>query len=304
MPFGGGGTKSGAMNHAEIIAMLADEARAVPGPVPRSLDGIDLAPGRYQLEGEEYLLHTASGLRIHYRKGAGVTVERSARSTPEEEFLCLNGGVYAAIACIHGLYPIHASAVACNGRAYAFSGPSGSGKSTLAAGLAAHGMPLFCDDTMILDLADPQRIVALPGHKRLKLSAESLTLTGASAEEPVAPDIAKFYAQPVSGAAAEALPLAELIFLETGPDLRIEPLSATQRLMRLQDDHYTTDLARRARGGDAAAGFATLTRLARDIPMFRFERPFAQGSFAGGAAFIAGHIAAQASPPHETGDTG
>ncbi len=64
------------------------------------------------------------------------------------------------------------------GRVFAFAGPSGAGKSTLAAGLGQRALPLLCDDTLLLDLSDPPDIWCLPGHKRLKLTAAALALTG------------------------------------------------------------------------------------------------------------------------------
>jgi hypothetical protein len=207
------------------------------------------------------------------------------------EQLWLNGSVYSAIASINGLLPIHASAVAHDGQVFAFTGPSGGGKSTLTAALGQLGLPMFCDDTLVLDLGDPDRIICLPGHKRLKLSAEALALTGADGEEKVGVDIDKYYAEAPAGDVMTALPLAELIFLERGAPMAIEPLFGAARFVRTQDDHYTAELFAAARQFDRAGLFAHRARLARQIPMSRFVRPWNRARFHEGVKLVASHIA-------------
>ncbi|MBB3989255.1 hypothetical protein [Croceicoccus naphthovorans] len=278
------------MDRTQIMDLLTAESRVRYGTVPRDVHGKPLLPGRYDLFDDQYLLHTESGLRMHYRKGAGITVEHSGDSTPEEEDLCRKGGVYAAIACIWGLFPMHASAVEWDGRIYAFTGPSGAGKSTLAAALGRHGMPMFCDDTLVLDLSDDDAIIALPGHKRLKLCDDALTMTGATAQERVAPQVDKRFAEPIAGISTNPLPIGELIYLETAQDIAIAPIRGAARALRLRDDHYTTDLLRRARGGDAAMGFAAFSRVAQAFAMHSFARPRDPAAFDRGVSMIADHI--------------
>lgn len=254
-------------------ALLAAEARVRYGPVPRELDGRAMPPGSIGLQGNRFLLRTLSGYALYYEKGLGVTIERDADADPAEEALWLNGSTYAAIAAIHGFLPFHASAVVHDGAVYAFSGPSGAGKSTLAAALGNHGLPLFCDDTLVLDVSDPARILCLPGHKRLKLSLEAIGLTGAAVQEKVAPMVEKRYAEPPGGTLRAVLPLARLSFLEDGPDILFEPISGAARIARLNDDHYTAELYALARDEGVAARFARIATLAREVPMQRLVRP-------------------------------
>ena len=144
------------------------------------------------IERDCFWFKTGTGYLIYYRKGEGVTVEREPRADPAEEQLWLNGSTYAAIAAINGYVPVHASAVAWRGRAYAFAGPSGAGKSTLAAALGHHGLPLVCDDTMILDTASASQIICLPGHKRLKVKEDTLSLVDPGLAAPWLVRIARF----------------------------------------------------------------------------------------------------------------
>lgn len=277
-------------NPVDAALFLAREARVTYGAVPRELDGVRVGEGERYLSGDAFLLRTGDDLSYFYRKGCGVTVERGPNFDPRDEALWLNGSVYAALASINGFKPIHASAVAHKGQVYAFTGPSGSGKSTLVAALGSRGFPMFCDDTLVLDISDPSGIICLPGHKRLKLTAEALAFTGALCEEEVGALVDKFYARPAAGSVDVPLPLAELIFLEEGPAIALEPVTGAQRFARLQDDHYTAELFELAQRANPASQFALQARLASQIAMARLTRPWDATGFAESVALAASHI--------------
>lgn len=280
------------MTKSAAQLLMERETRVRHGPVDLERFGYPLERGRSHLEADSYLLHTSDGLRYFYCKGDGVTISRDAASDASEEQLWLNGSVYSAIASINGLLPIHASAVAHDGRVFAFTAPSGGGKSTLIAALGQLGLPMFCDDTLVLDLDDPDRVICLPGHKRLKLSAEALALTGAEGEEKVGADIDKYYAEAPAGDVMTSLPLAELIFLERGTPVAIERLSGAERFVRTQDDHYTAELFATARQFDRTGLFAHRARLAQQILMARFVRPWDRARFHESVELAARHILA------------
>lgn len=278
------------------VALLARETRVRPGPVPCDLDGEAVAEGRCALRGDGFLLRAEGGIRFLYRRGEGVTLDQPADADPRDIALWLTGSVYAAVAAINGLMPLHASAVAHRGRVFAFTGPSGAGKSTLAAALGHEGLALFCDDTLVLDLTGDGPITCLPGHKRLKLWPEGIALAGAAAREQVASDYPKTFAEPAAGIIAEPLPLAELVFLEPGQAPALHPLAAGARIAALMDDHYTAHLFTLARALERPAWFALLAGIAARMPMRRFARPFEPSRFAEGAHFIAQHIRATGAP--------
>jgi hypothetical protein len=284
------GDLSAPMPKTPAEQMMQRETRTAYAPVPHSLGGEPLREASWQLAEDEFLLRAEGEHYFHYRKGAGITIERGSRCDPSEESLWLNGSVYAAIACLNGLLPVHASAVAHDGKVFAFTGPAGAGKSTLVAALGGRGLPMFCDDTLVLDLADPGRIVCLPGHKRLKLRADAIGLTRARPEERVSKTVDKLYARPAAGDVGTALPLGELTFLEEGPELGIAPISGAERLVRLMDDHQTARLFAAARRFDRAGLFAHLGRLAGQIAMARFVRPFEPSRFDQGVALAADHV--------------
>ena len=272
------------------LALMARETMVREGAVPRILAGIAVPDDRWVLNGGEFLFRTIEGIGLYYRRNAGIVLERPPGTDPRSVELWLNGTLYAAIAALNGLFPLHASAVEHRGRVFAFSGPAGAGKSTLVAALGRAGFPQFCDDTLILDIAGDGPPVCLPGHKRLKLWPEGVALAGVEPGELVAADYPKHYVEPAGGTIGEPLPLAELVFLEPGDDPLVAPLAGAERIERLQDDHYTAELWRKAKHQSRPERFVTLAALARRIAMQRFVRPLDPARFAQSTGFIAAHI--------------
>jgi len=278
------------MSRSPAELLLERETRACYGPVPIQLFDEPLGPMSWQMRDETFLLRAEGDHYFYYRRGNGLTIHRGTDADASEESLWLNGSVYAAIASMNGLLPIHASAVACDGAVFAFAGPASAGKSTLAAALGRHGLAMFCDDTLVLDLSDPQQLICLPGHKRLKLCPDAFALTGAAVEEKVSQTYGKYYAAPAAGTVGMAMPLAMLIFLADGPEMAIAPISGAERFLRLTDDHQTARLFEAARKLDRAEEFARRASLARKIAMARFVRPMDRGRFDEGVAMAANYI--------------
>ena len=265
---------------SQIMQLMARETRLRAGAVPRTMGGEPIPDSAPRFGGGQFVLRTGTGFGFHYVPGEGVAVERGAEADPAEEELWRLGSVYAAVACLNGLYPIHASAVAWQGRVHAFTGPSGAGKSTLVAELGQRGLPMFCDDTLLLSLDDPARLIALPGHKRLKLTDAALGLSGARAIGPVGSDTGKSYAEPPGGDFREPGELVSLTFLEQGAAAVLEPITGARRFARLEDDHYTQALYLEAQAPSHAALFALRARLAGNVAMTRLIRPFSAEGFA------------------------
>ena len=266
------------------LAVMRHEMRLREGPVPDSIGGIVVEDNRQHLDGREYLLREP-GFACHYRQGEGVTCQLADETARTRMELFLSGSVHAAVACINGLYPLHASAVVLRGRAVAFTGPSGAGKSTLVAALNQQGLALFADDTLVLDISQCPPM-GLPGHKRLKLWPDAVALAGAVPQEQVSPDYPKNYARTEGSDPQGILPLGAIIAMAQGDALDFEELHGGARLTALDEAHYTEQLFRLARGEDDAAAFVRRAALAQAVPHYRFTRPFARDAFPAMLDFI------------------
>jgi hypothetical protein len=278
------------MAHIRSLELLRDEMRVRQGKVHTTLEGAGLAGDCYVIQDREFLFFTECGMRIHYRVGEGITVERAEQSTDESQNLYVYGTTYAAVASLNGLYPMHASAVVWNDRVFAFSGAAFSGKSTIVAQLCRMGFPLLCDDTLILDLSEPNQAIGLPGGTAIKLWPDAVDLTGATPGRRVWPDEHKIYATPAGSSEHRPLPVAEIIYLDFGAESAITPLAGGDRLSALQDDHYTTEIYLQASGLGGQQRFAQLLQLSQAMRLSRFTRPRDLRTFAATTEMIADHI--------------
>lgn len=286
------GTMAGpGATRADPMALMQREMALREGAVPESLDGLPVALGHNRIGQDAFLLREPE-VAFLYRRGEGVIVARGPGWSAQVEELFLNGSVFAAVASLNGLLPLHASAVAIDGLVVAFTAPTGGGKSTQVAGLTGLGLPLFCDDTLVVQVEADGALLCLPGHKRMKLWPDAVALTGSTALEQVSEDYAKFYVTPGGSAIAEPLPLGALVFLEDGPEPDLAVIGGGEKIARLSDDHYTREMFREANAMDPAAQFALQARIARALPMYRFARPMDPARFAETTRFLADAVCA------------
>ena len=93
--------------------------------------------------------------------------------------LYLLGTCMGALLMQRKIYPLHGSAIAINGKAYAIVGESGAGKSTLASAFLKEGYQLLSDDVIAVSLTKDDAIPYItPSYPQQKLWQESLTNFG------------------------------------------------------------------------------------------------------------------------------
>ena len=257
--------------------------------VPAQLDGLErelrlhrveslqpfgfavVPPGFNELRGDELVLSTLSGLTFGYRKGDGVRMAASGALPPDdrEVELWLHGSIRNAVAAIHGLIPIHASAIATPGGVIAIAGPSGSGKSTTAMMLAGKEAEWFADDTLLLD---PNTHMCLPGRRQWKLDTDAMAMVGARANGPPLAIDDKFRGIPPGGGVQSATRLAEIVLLEKGGETAFHPISAGQAAAGLLADSDRWHLYARALESDAAGVLGFFARFCGNIGCHRLIR--------------------------------
>jgi hypothetical protein len=189
--------------------------------------------------------------------------------------LFLLGSAMGLLLHQRGLFPLHANAVALEGRAMAVAGASGAGKSTLAAWFTHQGLQLVGDDVIALK-SSPQGMVALPGPPRIRLWRESLDAFGLRSDglEPsyIEADFDKWdLPVAMSDHAKEELPLAGVYVVEDGPEVSIGRLGGAAASEALFDHTYRGAYVEQV--GGAAVHWRAVTTLAASIPIFRLQRP-------------------------------
>jgi len=205
--------------------------------------------------------------------------------SPLEEYEDDVGRLYILGSCMgiilmqRKILPLHGSAVAINGKAYAIIGDSGAGKSTLATALLNRGFQLLTDDVIAVSLCGKDSIpYVTPAYPQQKLWQESLTEFGMSNDSyrPVYQRETKFAIPVSSQFSSELLPLAgvfELVKVEND-DVNILPIENLTRLQTLFNHTYRSFLIPSL--GLTDWHFVTSTKIISHINMFQLQRPISR----------------------------
>jgi hypothetical protein len=176
-----GFTISSELELPELLAFDATpDVRIRIGPVPAELEGpVRHGPGYQAAEGR-YLLDVPGIARYLVTEGQDVRIEPAPDSTASDVRVFLLSSAMAALTHQRGLLAMHASTVAVDGGAVLFAGDSGAGKSTLSAAFHDRGYPIVTDDISVVDRDRDGHPMIHPGHRQLRLTADSLEHVGSS----------------------------------------------------------------------------------------------------------------------------
>ncbi|OOE14602.1 aldolase [Fictibacillus arsenicus] len=176
------------------------------------------------------------------------------------------------ILCLHG------SAVAIDGKAYAFVGDSGAGKSTIAAAFALKNFQLISDDVIAINFDNQDKPLVMPSYPQQKLWEESLICFGMNSinYKPLFERETK-YAVPVKNPIIVPIPLAgiiELSAIENESSIRYESLDGLHRVQTLFQHTYRSSFIRRLKLSDWH--FRETVKLINRIQMSKLSRPTQQ----------------------------
>jgi hypothetical protein len=214
-----------------------------------------------------------------YRVVAGheIRIDIYPDAAPEHVRLYLLGTVFGALLHQLGRLPLHASAIAVDGCAFAFCGHSGAGKSTLAAALQRRGHALLCDDIGVVVPGDGGEPLFYPGFPRIKLWRDALEHFGINhgtlTRDWVRAD--KYHLQLQDALQQQPLPLHGVFFLqrgESGTPPAVHPLSARESIPLLVRHTYRPRLARQV--GDGRSHFRQCAALAQQVAQHCYLRPW------------------------------
>lgn len=173
------------------------------------------------------------------------------------------------------ILPLHGSAIAINGKAYAIVGDSGAGKSTLASAFLNKGYQLLSDDVIPVSLSSNNIPIVTPAYPQQKLWQESLHAFGMETKEyrPIFDREMKFAIPVTSQFASKPHPLAgvfELVKSDTN-EIKISPILNLERLHALFYHTYRNFLI--ARLGLMEWHFHLTASIANQIQVYQIQRP-------------------------------
>ena len=149
------------------LALASEKSLPVPGPVA----GEPFAMAR---DGDGGFLSTTLSTAVTGSRRTGQSSCAPAPSLPDwlwQRFLV--GQLLPLASLLHRYEPLHASAVAIDGRVVVLMGTSGAGKSSVALHLTATGAGLMADDVTVLELRQGT-VVAHPGPRLASIDAGEL----------------------------------------------------------------------------------------------------------------------------------
>lgn len=193
----------------------------------------------------------------------------------DEIRLYLLGTCMGAILMQRKILPIHGSAVAIDGKAYAIVGDSGAGKSTLASAFLKRGYKLMSDDVIPVTLNHENIPIVTPSYPQQKLWLESLNHFEMDSNnyQPLIVREDKFAVPVQSQFFSEPLPLAGVFELIKGEDseIDIKPIQSLQRFYKLYHHTYRNFFIQKS--GLMDWHFNTSARMIKKIEFFQIRRP-------------------------------
>ena len=274
------------------------------GPIPdiftsataRVCNGQVQHSGRYN--GKELLLEFPTVGRLLLRAGKEIQIDLAPSSDKDEVRAYLLGVVFGALCHQRGITPLHASAIDVADGCVTFVGDSGAGKSTLVAALAQRGHQVITDDVCFMQTGTEADTQVWPGISRIRLwedAKAALGFDGPGVEREIY-EYNKYFIpigpprNPIQSRRLRRV--YQLHRVPTGaPALtRLHGAAAVEVLMQ---NVYASRLAERL--GYKPHAFIACTVVARDVPVFRFSRPWDIAALGRGAEMLENHLSTRVS---------
>ena len=196
----------------------------------------------YQLAPGRLLLKIKGVGRFLVEGGRRVLVDRDPLAADADLWDYIIGNVLGAILHQRGALPLHASAVAKDGRGAIFMGQSGLGKTTLAAAFRQRGYLVIADDISVVEMSDQGRVLLRSGFPQLRLCPDVALKLGVTAVDSgrKSAEVHKLDLLCSGQFSASALPLAAIYLLKetSGEQVLLKPLTGRDKLMALIDNTY------------------------------------------------------------------
>ncbi|MDP1738017.1 MAG: hypothetical protein Q8L23_11325 [Caulobacter sp.] len=192
--------------------------------------------------------------------------------------LFLLGSVLGFLCHKRGPFPLHASCLAIDDGAVAFSGPSGAGKSTTAIHFARRGHRLLTDDICAIDVAPSDGPRVLPTFPRTKLWRDSMDSADLNGEglDRIRSGRDKYDYRPPGVFLTDPVPLRAVFLLEKAEPDQLDGIvrltHPVKIISALSAETYRPQAATAL--GRERALFTAQAKIAASVPVYRLTRPY------------------------------
>ncbi len=182
---------------------------------------------RETIDPRSAILHGAGGTSLEIDRERGLAVITSPEPLAVEALAHPHLSTLAVVnAYWNGWESLHGGAVAGENGAWGIVGARGAGKSSLIAALADIGLPVVCDDMLVI-----RERLAFAGPRCVDLRRDAAEALGVGEPLGLIGTRERWRFHP--GSVASELPLRQLVFLEWGDTLELDSINASDRLRRL-----------------------------------------------------------------------
>jgi hypothetical protein len=209
------------------------------------------------------------------QEGKKIIVSPVKGSSEDIIRLYILGTCMGAILLHRKILPLHGSAIAIEGKAYAFVGDSGAGKSTIASALLRKGYQLLSDDVIPVSMSKENIPMVTPAYPQQKLWLESLNQFGMTTSDyrPLFERDTKFAVPVQSQFVNKPLPLAGVIELvkTENSEIDMHPILNLERFYTLFNHTYRNFLI--AQSGLMDWHFNASASIVNKIDLYQLRRP-------------------------------
>ncbi len=233
-------------------------------------------PNQYfYLEEKLCMFHVPGTAIFLIQNGNDIIVSPHEGAAEDHIRLYLLGTCMGAILMQRRILPLHGSAIAINGKAYAIVGDSGAGKSTTASALLRQGYRLISDDVIPVSFNEQNIPMVTPAYPQQKLWQESIDEFGMESSNfrPIIDRETKFAIPVDSQFCDKPLPLAGVFELMKTEDETLQFTSVTglERFHLLFQHTYRNFFIPRA--GLMDWHFQTSAKMVNKVNFCRIQRP-------------------------------
>lgn len=236
----------------------------------------DIPPGKFYVDDQMVMFRIPETATFLIEKGEKILVSPMKESDDNKIRLYILGTCMGALLMQRKVMALHGSAIAIDGKAYAFIGHSGAGKSTLASTFVNKGYQLLSDDIIPVVMDKEGRPFVIPTYPQQKLWQETLQNFGwdSSIFTPLFERETKFAIPVHSSYCKEPLPLGGVFEIaRTEEDhVRIVPIQSLERFQTLYDHTFRYSLIPLL--GLMEWHFTESAGIIKKIEMYQVLRPF------------------------------